>query len=269
MLLGICTIQRDRAPWIKEWVCFHYLMGFRKFYFFAHNCIDNTHEVILELAKKFDIKIFVVSADVDRPQLASYQYAYSNFGHEVDWMAFIDGDEFLFPVEKSTLQEALIEFDDEKISALAVYWATFGSSGHISEPEGLIINNYRYRLKLDHSHNQHIKSIVRGRQGELVTVGPNAHMFNTTRGTFDERMRPIGFGRTDYVPTHEKFRINHYTLQSWNFYKNWKQTSGAADAGRSLIRPDSHFYELDGHDEHDTTMDRFIPAVEKLIEDIS
>ena len=59
MLLGICTIQRDRAPWIKEWVCFHYLMGFRKFYFFAHNCIDNTHEVILELTKKFDIKISI------------------------------------------------------------------------------------------------------------------------------------------------------------------------------------------------------------------
>ena len=267
MRLGICTIQRDRARWIKEWVCFQYLMGFRKFYFFAHDCVDNTHEVVLELSKKFDIKVFSIANDVERPQLACFQHAYSTFGHEVDWMAFIDGDEFLFPVEKSTLQEALVDFDYEKLSALAVYWATFGSSGHMTEPDGLIIDNFRHRLTLDHPHNRHIKSIVRGRQGQFATIGQNAHMFNTIMGTFDEKLRPISFGRTDYEPSHEILRINHYTLQSWEFYKGWKQTSGAADAGRALIRPDSHFFELDGRDVYDTTMDRFIPNIRKLIQE--
>lgn len=55
MKLGITTIQRDRAPWIKEWIAFHYLVGFKKFYVFLHNCSDDTKKSLTDLEKKFDI----------------------------------------------------------------------------------------------------------------------------------------------------------------------------------------------------------------------
>jgi hypothetical protein len=31
MSLAICTIQRDRGPWIKEWIEFHIIVGVDKF----------------------------------------------------------------------------------------------------------------------------------------------------------------------------------------------------------------------------------------------
>jgi hypothetical protein len=96
MKLGICTIQRDRGRWVEEWLAFHYLVGFRKFYFYAHQCMDDTLEVLLRLQRTFDLQVFTLSADLERPQLGAYQHAYERFGAEVDWMAFIDGDEFLY-----------------------------------------------------------------------------------------------------------------------------------------------------------------------------
>ena len=42
MKIGLVTIQKSRAPWLHEWLAFHHLVGFEKFYFYAHNCTDHT-----------------------------------------------------------------------------------------------------------------------------------------------------------------------------------------------------------------------------------
>lgn len=162
MTLGITSIQRDRAPWIKEWVVFHYLVGFRKFYIYLHNCSDNSHEILESLAKKFDIKIIVVDTNTDTPQLKCYQESYQQFGEEIDWMAFLDGDEFLFPTADKSLDNALKNYSGKKLSALGVYWSCFGSSNYIKEPKGLIIENYKFRANDNYPNNRHIKSMVRG-----------------------------------------------------------------------------------------------------------
>src|SRR6202012_4310036 len=94
-----------------------------------------------------DIRGFTIGPDASQPQYAAYKHAYQNFRQEVDWMAFIDGDEFLFPTTATDLSEVLADFMHEELSALAVYWACFGSSGYVREPEGLIIENYRHRAE--------------------------------------------------------------------------------------------------------------------------
>ena len=221
MRLGICTIQRNRAKWLKEWVIFHHIVGISIFYIYLHKCTDNSKEVLESLQKIFKIHIFEVNDETFRPQLVAYQHAYSEFGHSIDWMAFIDGDEFLFPSTANTLIEVLKEYQYEKLSALAVYWQCFGSSKHIKDPNGLLIEDYQYKAKLDFIGNRHIKSIVKGGQGSYCTTTENSHLFNTIYGTFDELLRPIDKGLMNTLfPSHEKIRINHYATQSLEFFKN-------------------------------------------------
>ena len=267
MRLGIVSIQRDRAAWIKEWVAFHHLVGCRKFYIFLHRCSDNTPQVVNSLKKHFDIKVFVVPEDADRPQLGCYQFAYQEFGHEVDWMAFIDGDEFLYPTSGGELTTYLEEYSYLKISALGVYWSCFGSSGHIEEPEGLILENYRYRGELNMPLNRHIKSIVLGRQGSLVAVGPTPHIFKTPLGTYDEQSRPVTAWQANHHPSHEKFRINHYITQSRRFYENFKRGAGTAtdDYKKPLIRPESWWIESDRNEVYDPSMDAYIDPVRTIL----
>lgn len=262
MKLGITTIQRDRAPWIKEWVAFHYLVGFRKFYIYLHNCSDETEKILKQLSSKFDIKIFVVDPNLENPQLKCYQKAYEDFGHEVDWMAFIDGDEFLFPTKGQSIDNVLKKYSSKKLSALAVYWSCFGSSGHIKEPKGLIIENYKYRAEDGYENNRHIKSIVRGGPGKSVKTG-DPHLFQTPLGTYDENLRLVTRGWTDYEPTYDHFRINHYVTQSREFFLNFKSKVNPPDG--ALVRDESFWQEHDKNEVLDSSMAKFLLPLKKLL----
>lgn len=262
MKLGITTIQRDRAPWLKEWVIFHYLVGFNKFYIYLHKCSDNSEEILRELKQKYDIEIIVVDLKMENPQLKCYQRSYQDFGTVVDWMAFIDGDEFLFPTKAKSMVDALKQYSDKKISALGVYWSCFGSSRHIKEPKGLIIKNYKYRAKDGYHNNRHIKSIVRGRQGELV-VPCDPHFFQTPFGTYDENLKPIEKGWTDYEPTYKNFRINHYVTQSRSFFVNFKSKVTPPDGAHK--RDGSFWEEHDKNEILDNSMEKFIKPLKRIL----
>jgi len=266
--LGICTIQRDRSQWLVEWLAFHYVVGFRKFYFYAHRCIDDTCEKIKKLSSVLDIKLFDVQLGGDFVQLKAYQANYNTFGHEVDWMAFIDGDEFLFPTRADCLQDVLEAYRYQKLSALAVYWVIFGSNGHLKEPNGLIIDNYVKRPSYDIIYNHHIKSIVLGRQ--MLLADKNAHIFTTPFGTFDELMRPIDRGfMTDLVPSYQHLRINHYICQSRSYFVNFKNLSGMPDtASPDLPRGEEFWSERNINDVYDNDIHRFRCKVIKKMNEL-
>ena len=139
------------------------------------------------------------------------------------------------------------------MSVIGAYWACFGSSGHVTEPAGLVTVNYTRRPSLQgFADNRHIKSIVRTRQSSRV--GPNAHMFGTPWGTQDKLGRPVTFGLTPHAPNYGRLRINHYVTQSRQYFKQYKQHAGAADAGAAHVRPDSWWEKHDLIDEVDDSM---------------
>ena len=251
MNTAVCTIQRDRARWIKEWVVFHHLVGVSKFYIYLHKCSDNSQAVGAALSRHFDITSFVLQVDVSRPQLAAYQHCYSSYGDQHQWLAFIDGDEFLFPTPGSTLAEQLSHFENEPIDAIGIYWACFGSSGHIIEPAGLIIENYRQRAPFEFSANRHFKSLVRGGLGSAFSVTQNSHHFHTSRGTFDTRNRRLTTGFVDHEPCYSRLRVNHYVTQSREYFVQFKQHSGQADLSASSVRSEDWWSDHDRNEIYD------------------
>lgn len=257
MNIGVVSIQKNRGRWLTEWFAFHYLVGVRKFYFYAHQCTDNTHEVLLSLSKKLDIKALVVNNQMDRVQLMAYQHACENYMDEVDWMAFIDGDEFLFSPSHDTLSDALQKYVDMPISAIGVYNITFGSNSHLVEPDGNIVENYRRCCLGSHfSGNRRVKSIVKGRQ--TISVTGCGNVFNTPLGTVDELLRPVSWGYVpEYEPSYIDFRFNHYVCQSYEYFKNFKSTSGHADASSSAGRGEEWWTGFDRNEDLDDSLERF------------
>jgi len=257
MILGLTSIQRNRGRWLAEWFAFHHLVGFNKFYYYAHMCTDNTVDVLTKLSQKLDIKLVQIADRLDQVQLAAYQHASQNFMSEVDWMAFFDGDEFLFPTQFDTMAEALKPFEAMPISAVGVYNVTFGSNGHLTEPDGLITENFRRcNSSADFLANRKVKSIVKGRLAISTTAC--SHIFNTPQGTIDEQGRAVTWGfAKDYIPTYDQFRMNHYICQSYEYFKSFKSTSGHADASAAAVRGEDWWINFDQNVEYDTSLDRF------------
>ena len=241
MKLGITTIQRDRGPWIVQWLAFHMMVGFDSFFFYAHKCTDDTISILRKLQSHCNILIHELG-EMDTPQLIAYKHALDTYGGRVDWMAFVDGDEFLFPTKEKNMKQALTAYQEHNLSALAVYWMCYGSNGHIEEPAGLLIENFPRHSSRDFLPNKHIKSIVRG--GEIVSHG-TSHFFATSRGTFDESLRPILGGLAPYEPTYDVFRINHYVMQSYEYFVNKKSSMGDADNNPNRIRSMDLFWAHD------------------------
>lgn len=265
--LAITSIQRNRARWLKEWLAFHLTVGVQRFYLYAHGCTDGSVELLLRLARHWPIVLHEVPPDTPRPQVAAYQHAWSAYGEQVDWMAFIDGDEFLFPTRHATLQEALQPFREQPVSAVGVHWVCYGSSGHLDEPDGLVLENFTRHSGAEFAANRHLKSIVRG--GEPGVVPNGSHVFPTPRGTVDDIGRPVTSGlMLDHEPSYAALRINHYVTQSWQFFSEFKQHSGAADLSPDVIRPDAWFHSHDRNEHDDGVRWRFLLAVKRKLREI-
>ena len=72
----------------------------------------------VRLSQTYDLQAFALNTHENQVQLKAYQHAYENFGHECDWLAFIDGDEFLFPTAAPSLADALAPHQYRKVSAV-------------------------------------------------------------------------------------------------------------------------------------------------------
>lgn len=238
MKIGITSFQNNRNPWILEWLAFHMVVGFDSFHLYLHNCTDGMSETLLKLMRHYPLYVNTIGNN-ELPQLSSYQHSLNCYGSSVDWMAFIDGDEFLFPTQHQDIADALALYEKSDLSALAVYSRCYGSNGHVKEPSGLIMENYPRHSSMDFAANKHVKSIVRGGSSAASTqVSVTSSLFCTQNGTFDEKHRPV-FHPTlhDLEPSYDFFRINHYATQSYEYFKSVREPMKSAGALENAAKP--------------------------------
>jgi len=226
MKLGIISLQRGRAPYLLEWIAFHQVVGFERFIIYSHG-LDSEQDALLNCLARVDpaISWYRVGQQWKIPQLRANRHGWRHHGKEVDAMAFIDGDEFLHSPDgdlRDTLNRLLIP----DASALAVYWLIFGSSGHLDEPAGLLIEQFTRHSESTFDANRHIKIVLRrGEAAEFV----NSHFFFTSKGTVDELGRRIDRPVSPFPASHKHICINHYVTQSRAYYEQVKRNMGQAD----------------------------------------
>jgi Glycosyltransferase family 92 len=222
--LAICAVYRDEAPYLREWIEFHRLVGVERFYLFNNLSVDNHREV---LAPYVEAGIVALTDWPVRPaQIQCYDQCLKDYRDEARWIAFIDLDEFLFSPTERPVAEILEEF--EQWPGVGANWAVFGSAGHATPPAGLVIESYTRRTG-DDAINCHIKSIVDPRRVRAFCM---PHFFIYTDGTaVDENKRPITgppYALTDRVSL-SRLRVNHYATKSEEEYRR-KLARGPADS---------------------------------------
>jgi hypothetical protein len=161
-------------------------------------------------------------------QRSAYEDCLARHRSDTRWIAFIDADEFLFSPTGAPLPEVLRRFD--RHPGVVVNWRIFGASGWEQPPDGLVIDNYRWRGPDDHPANALVKSIVSPRH----TLGwfQSAHYFRLRGNPVDENGHPA-LRQTREPPTAELLRINHYYAKSEHQFRlksaRPNATSGTVD----------------------------------------
>ena len=239
--LAVCGVYQDEAPYLREWIEFHRLVGVERFFLYDNLSRDEHREV---LAPYVESGIVSLHDWPDSPldQRGVYDACLAGHREDARWIAFIDIDEFLFSPAGDGVADALRDF--EHWPGVGVNWAMFSYGGHRTAPAGLVIENYRFR---DSAHNGLVKCIV----DPLRTLRcVSAHAFAYDHGlSVDENQWPIAGPQTKST-SFERLRINHYASraeedlrrkstrqQGWMHLRRWRRRD--LEGKLDLVRDDS------------------------------
>jgi hypothetical protein len=232
--LAACAIYRDEAEYLAEWLEFHRLVGFERFYLYNNLSADHHAEVLRPYLEE---GLVVVHDWPQFPgQLQAYDHCIATHGEEARWIGFFDIDEFLFSPTYRPVPEILADY--EQWPGVAVNVPRFGTAGHRRKPAGLVIESYTMRLQAPASRT--VKSIV---DPAAVDHSLNSHAFSYHRRTaVDENGFPV-YGTATKSPSTELLRANHYYSKSQEELRAKHDRRTADFAWKRVPLPDQATYE--------------------------
>lgn len=255
MKIGIAAIFKNEFDFVLEWLCYHRLIGVEQFYIADNVSNDGTSELLQILDYLGYIKrVYYPSREIGSPQRAAYNKILKQYSDDVDLLAFIDADEFLVshkPLKESSVLQRF--YQDSELSAMALNWKNFGSSGLKLPTRGLVLETYNKRSLDDFGVCKHIKSIVKPKRIDKMIIH-NALLkegayCNTRLETNifpeDKESNPL----TSEI-CHDALHVNHYIVKSRIDQFVRKINKGSAGSGKKREKGLKYFI---GHDKNDLT----------------
>jgi Glycosyltransferase family 92 len=267
--LSLCSIYKDHAAYLREWIEFHRLVGVDRFFLYDNESTDDHEEVLAPYVERgiVEVQHWPSPASVERgvPWAIIDAFTDSIRRHRDDsrWLGFIDIDEFLFSPAGRPLPDVLAGF--EEFSGVEVSRLDFGPSGHEARPDGLVIESYLMRRRYTSPKKdwEFVKSIV---DPSRTTHAFNAHGFFYSEGYAvreDRERAPENPPGRKYFPQASVLRINHYITKSKEEYLR----KGDQWAAAGLPFPDNDASEFFAHlsSERDETITRYVPALREAL----
>lgn len=271
--LSIVAIVKNERD-ILEWIAFHQVVGVEHFYIYDNESTDGLKEKLAPYIEAgICTYIYYPGRNVQRE---AYLDCIRKFRNETKWLAVIDGDEYLLPVEENkSLVDVIHDIENiyegmrykpmgAQIGAIGVNWRVYGTSFHEERMKGLCIENYTYRAQDGCAENAHVKCIV----NPCVVTGINTvHDFIYQEHYFciSEKGSIIdGPWFPDGMCT--RLRINHYHSKSLQEYRYKLEKRGWCDGDWKVnveerLRAAANEY----NEVYDDIMNRWIPAVKESL----
>lgn len=264
MKITVGTCQRYDDKNLLEWVAYYQMQGVDDFIFVHHNIPGARHDTTVDLWDKLEKHVpvkryFATGYGITEISTGKNLYDFMMTGArtECDWFIWADADTFYLPIQKYTIREVLADYNHHNISALGIYWCTYGSNYLENEPE-FITQGFTRRSPQSASINKHINSIIKGKHAGNVGYLNNPHYFDTTHGTVDTNLNPIHVPHNnDAVNPWNIMRINHYYNRSAEYWRTVKSYRGPGDRtpespGGTI--PDTENYRNENNEEFDDFM---------------
>jgi hypothetical protein len=254
--LSICAIAKNEGCYFREWIEFHRLVGVDKFYIYDNESSDDTQKILEPYIHAGIVHYRYWPGS--KQQVHAYADCVAKCKYSTRWLAFIDLDEFIVPVQTQSIPDILNTLQGD-VSQMLVSWLIFGSNGRQNKPDGLVIENYRSRG--DDSVSHLYKAIVNPR---MYLSSVNAHYHRCIGRSIDEDGEEItSFHRKTSLP-HSKIQINHYFCKSWEEYQV-KRGRGSVFYGTADKYSRELFDELDRNEISDPIMDKYIAAIKARV----
>lgn len=267
--VSICAIFKNEAPYLKEWIEFHRIVGVEHFYLYNNNSDDEFHDVLAPYMKAGIVTL--VEWPYPQAQMRAYWDCVARFRTETQWIGFIDLDEFVVPRKFDCIYDVLQPFEKNR-PAVIFYWRVFGSSGRMDrDVRGLVTEDFTVCWP---KYDSIGKVFYNTAYEPLPDYSKNEYMHHTQWAGCGRWILPpvnmdgcVCIGNRHVVKGGDfSVQINHYFTKSYSEYSRTKQVRG--DAVFQKNPHDEQYFFL--HEEKCTATDysayRFLIRLKKMME---
>ncbi|MFZ9199252.1 MAG: glycosyltransferase family 92 protein [Paracoccaceae bacterium] len=220
--IAIVLIVKNEARHIAEWARFHHGAGVSRFFVYDNASKDGTIEVLRAALPETALTVIpwaqprfrTITGREIHNQVLAYAHALMNFGPHFRWMAFIDVDEFLVPVEANSIPQLMVGLEDA--AHVSLPWQMFGRGGHETPPEGGVLANYLQRAAdpFGLSHGLNFKCLVD--PARVTEVGVHGFAIDGRHEGVNDAGQPAAHAdRTKRAfSSRVRLQLNHYYTRS-------------------------------------------------------
>jgi hypothetical protein len=261
--LSVCAIFRNEARFLPEWIEYHKLHGVEHFYLLNNLSEDDYQSALKPYIDEGLVELYQWphhgknQREWNTIQCSAYKKLLRDKKRETFWMAIIDTDEFLVPVQTDDLKNFLKPY--EPYGGVTINWQLFGTSNVEKILQGKsLIGALTHRAPSDHPRNLFVKSIVQPRKVRKIAEPHYCHYikpyFHVTENF--ERMPSVSLSTKVSI---DKIRLHHYTNRDELFLRTEKLKRFKEWNPNEMIVYPSY------NDVEDTTLQAQAPLVEKQL----
>lgn len=162
--LSVCAIFQDEAPYLKEWIEYHRILGVEHFWLYNNNSQDDFFDILDPYIDQGIVELIDWPSPPEISWIPYQKKAYNNciFRSKIltRWLAVIDIDEFIVTTDGSSILDNLKPYEGR--GGLFLFWQVFGTAGLQDIPKDkCLVESLTWKAKFDFHANRNSKSICR------------------------------------------------------------------------------------------------------------
>jgi hypothetical protein len=233
--LSVGALFKNEAHCINEWIEHYLNRGVEHFYLINDNSNDNFLEKIQQYIDSNIVTLFHAQFDyyVGRQRDMYNRYILPNI-KETKWLLIVDLDEFMWcPRDKKLI---FVLEQGNHLGQIQVNHTLFGSNGHIEQPETIVKSFTKRTTNFESDYPIGNCKYFINTDFDFVSLNVHHATFSNEKYNSD--------GNVFIYLGPEYFILNHYSCQSFNFWKDIKCTRGDGDNYFQRTIDDFHKYDI-------------------------
>jgi hypothetical protein len=219
--LSVGAMFKNEAHILDEWIQHYLFHGFEHFYLINDNSTDDFMPIIEKYKEHVTLFNNTFECDSTGRQVVIYSTYFKPILHETEWIAIVDLDEFVYSPYYIDVKHVVKKYDN--YSQIIIDWNFFGSNGHIKQPEKVVESFTKRSIPYKNYKNKHswkssTKTKAIFKSNKMLSFSIHKHLVE---------------GHEIHLKNNEtksaELIINHYAIQSFDWFMKVKGTRGDAD----------------------------------------